>query len=300
MFDALTMLLLGFLIPCYLFIFFIETLDKRSFNENFRLFFHGLIFSAFVAIFFGSCYFLLAKKDFRTEVNRHLYSAKQGNLKSQIKLAKLYSDGAKIEFFEDVGKNKQKSAYWYNKAAKQGDDESQFILGNMLEKGVGIDKNLRKAVAWYYKSAKQGNSKAQYALAKSYEKGDGVNKNFSNALLWLKKSANNNNLDAIYKLGIIYDDGLFGVSQNAELAIFWFEKIEKNKYLEQEMQSAILSRLFHLRNPPINQSQLPSYKQYNSFGQGSRPTAQCWDGSFSYSLGRQGVCSHHGGVRYWY
>ena len=29
-------------------------------------------------------------------------------------------------------------------------------------------------------------------------------------------------------------------------------------------------------------------------------TAQCNDGTYSYSQHRQGTCSHHGGVRIWY
>jgi hypothetical protein len=33
---------------------------------------------------------------------------------------------------------------------------------------------------------------------------------------------------------------------------------------------------------------------------GLRPTAECSDGSTSYSAHFQGVCSHHGGVAVWY
>lgn len=29
-------------------------------------------------------------------------------------------------------------------------------------------------------------------------------------------------------------------------------------------------------------------------------TAQCYDGTYSYSAHFRGTCSHHGGVRYWY
>lgn len=29
-------------------------------------------------------------------------------------------------------------------------------------------------------------------------------------------------------------------------------------------------------------------------------TAQCKDGTYSYSMTFRGTCSHHGGVRYWY
>ncbi len=36
-----------------------------------------------------------------------------------------------------------------------------------------------------------------------------------------------------------------------------------------------------------------------AFCQGG-PTAQCKDGTYSYSKTHQGTCSHHGGVAVWY
>ncbi|TFD62921.1 DUF3761 domain-containing protein [Cryobacterium suzukii] len=33
---------------------------------------------------------------------------------------------------------------------------------------------------------------------------------------------------------------------------------------------------------------------------GESPTAQCSDGSYSYSQNHQGTCSWHGGVSVWY
>ncbi len=37
-----------------------------------------------------------------------------------------------------------------------------------------------------------------------------------------------------------------------------------------------------------------------SFSSCSGATAECWDGTCSYSAHRQGTCSHHGGVKEWY
>ncbi|MBQ3677162.1 MAG: DUF3761 domain-containing protein [Bacteroidales bacterium] len=37
----------------------------------------------------------------------------------------------------------------------------------------------------------------------------------------------------------------------------------------------------------------------SAFCQGG-PTAQCKDGTYSYSKTHQGTCSHHGGVAVWY
>lgn len=38
----------------------------------------------------------------------------------------------------------------------------------------------------------------------------------------------------------------------------------------------------------------------NHYPKSPQPTAQCYDGTYSYSTGRQGTCSHHGGVKYWF
>ena len=29
-------------------------------------------------------------------------------------------------------------------------------------------------------------------------------------------------------------------------------------------------------------------------------TAECWDGTYSFSLNHRGTCSHHGGVKRWF
>ena len=38
----------------------------------------------------------------------------------------------------------------------------------------------------------------------------------------------------------------------------------------------------------------------NYYPNSQQATAQCYDGTYCYSTGRQGICSHHGGVQYWF
>ena len=38
---------------------------------------------------------------------------------------------------------------------------------------------------------------------------------------------------------------------------------------------------------------------YSSNGTPAGATAQCWDGTYSFSLNHRGTCSHHGGVEDW-
>ena len=48
------------------------------------------------------------------------------------------------------------------KAAEKGEPNAQFLMGNMYQKGQGIQQNYVEAAFWYRRGAAQGNSKAQY------------------------------------------------------------------------------------------------------------------------------------------
>lgn len=43
----------------------------------------------------------------------------------------------------------------------------------------------------------------------------------------------------------------------------------------------------------------PSYREREPDAAPSGATAQCMDGTYSYSANRRGTCSHHGGVSRW-
>ena len=52
--------------------------------------------------------------------------------------------------------------------AKEGNVYAQTKLGNLYRKGEGVSKDLVKAVAWYQKAADQGNADSQYNLGLHY------------------------------------------------------------------------------------------------------------------------------------
>ncbi len=66
--------------------------------------------------------------------------------------------------------------------AKEGDSEAQTYVGEIFEKGLGIQADYQSAAAWYSKAAEQNNSRAQINLGFLYEKGLGVEKDLSKAL----------------------------------------------------------------------------------------------------------------------
>ena len=75
--------------------------------------------------------------------------------------------------------------------AKQGHVESQRMLGNMYDKGLGLPQDFNEAIAWYQKAAKQNDRVAQYHLGLKYANGQGVAENPTEAYIWFAISFNN-------------------------------------------------------------------------------------------------------------
>lgn len=63
-------------------------------------------------------------------------------------------------------------------------------------------------------------------------------------------------------------------------------------------QSKPLSNDNYYQNVDGNQVHSPAYTSDNSVPAGA--SAQCRDGTHSFSQNRRGTCSHHGGVAQWY
>jgi len=77
---------------------------------------------------------------------------------------------------------------WLPKA-QEGDASAQLYVGEIFEKGLGLQPDYNAAAQWYEKAAAQGNFQAQLNLGHLYEKGLGVAKNQETAMRWYRKSA---------------------------------------------------------------------------------------------------------------
>src|SRR5215831_7268388 len=60
--------------------------------------------------------------------------------------------------------------------AQEGDKKAQTYVGEIFEKGLGVQPDYALAVEWYRKAAEQGYTRAQINLGYLYEKGLGVPK----------------------------------------------------------------------------------------------------------------------------
>ncbi|ACE06450.1 hypothetical protein Aasi_1107 [Candidatus Amoebophilus asiaticus 5a2] len=164
-------------------------------------------------------------------------AADQGNAHAQLALGRdFYAPDCIYEDYERM-------AAYYAQAAKQGHQESQFLLGNLYHYGpesqiddykwcgfyetliqakagdveaqselentyhsyINRDElDIEKAIYWYNEAAKQGNPESQYQLAIMYFAGRGVGFSNKRAMELLKESAEKNYDLALSKLIDIY------------------------------------------------------------------------------------------------
>ncbi len=110
---------------------------------------------------------------------------------------------------------------WFNKASKQDDPITQYIIGLCYKNGKGLEKNMESAVEWYTKAAEQGYVKAQYTLGFYYYMGKGKNLNYS--FKWFNEAANNGDKSSQFYLAGFYERGEI-VVKNLYTAFKFYKK----------------------------------------------------------------------------
>lgn len=73
--------------------------------------------------------------------------------------------------------------------AQQGDPAAQTYVGEIYEKGLGLEADYQLARNWYLKAAEQGYARAQINLGYLYESGLGVTRNLVTAMNWYRKAS---------------------------------------------------------------------------------------------------------------
>lgn len=133
---------------------------------------------------------------------------------------------------------------WMPKA-QSGDPQAQNYVGEIYEKGLGIQPDYEMAYLWYKKAAKQGDSKAQMNLGFLYERGLGVEKNKAIAMEWYGRSSGLGELNIPYATTLSSEQDSNEISTELKLLKSDLKnsraeaEILKNKLLE--MQDALTS-----------------------------------------------------------
>lgn len=87
------------------------------------------------------------------------------------------------------GSETQKSFWETYTAALRGDKVSQFNVGVIYERGIGVEQNQSMAANWYLRAAEQGHVDAQYNVAIMNVTGRGVDQNTTAGMMWLASAA---------------------------------------------------------------------------------------------------------------
>lgn len=73
--------------------------------------------------------------------------------------------------------------------AEQGDHAAQTYVGEIFEKGLGVQPDYAVAATWYRRAAERGYSRAALNLGNLYERGLGVPRDPAQALNWYRRAA---------------------------------------------------------------------------------------------------------------
>lgn len=73
--------------------------------------------------------------------------------------------------------------------AQEGNAEAQTYVGEIYEKGLGIQADYKIAAEWYRRAAEQGHSRAQINLGYLYEGGLGVSRDLTTAMNWYRQAS---------------------------------------------------------------------------------------------------------------
>jgi hypothetical protein len=122
--------------------------------------------------------------------------AARGYIQQELELAAAYFAG------RGVPKDLTQSAYWYRKAADQGNPAAQVYLAYMYTVGMGVPQDKAEAVRWYRRAASAGNAEAEVNLAALYIRGDGIKQDIQEALRLLKSAADKRDGRADAYLGL--------------------------------------------------------------------------------------------------
>lgn len=128
-----------------------------------------------------------------------------------------------------VTKNYAEAAKWYQKAAEQGVAAAQYNLGIMYGNGEGVPKDPSEAMKWFLKAAEQGVAPAEYSLGNLYNEGEGAFKSYAEAQKWYRSAAEKGVASAQFNLAIMYDLG-HGVPKDYGQALKWYDKAAKQGY----------------------------------------------------------------------
>ena len=121
--------------------------------------------------------------------------AAKGNAIAQFYLGRMHMQGLG-SFKPDYNE----ALVFTRKAADQGLEEAEDLLGFLYYYGLGVAQDHKQAAAWLLKAAEQGMAEAQNNLGVLYEKGQGVPQDWVQAYKWYNLALNAKEESAAVKM----------------------------------------------------------------------------------------------------
>lgn len=109
-----------------------------------------------------------------------------------------------------------------------GSQEAQRVLGEIYEKGYGVQQNYQESIQWYKKAAQSGNIYSQMSLGHFYDQGIGIAIDKKQALYWFTLAATNGDEVAKHNVEILQDNLKIAVFSPNEPKMEVIPIIEKN------------------------------------------------------------------------
>jgi TPR repeat protein len=117
--------------------------------------------------------------------------AEQGEVAAQVKVGTMHLHGMSVK------RDPVEALKWFHKAAKQGNSEAQYNLGNLYgTPHFGIELDQEESVKWYRQAAEHGNADAQYSLGAKYFKGEGLPQDYVMGYAWMEVAARQGHFSA--------------------------------------------------------------------------------------------------------
>ena len=149
-------------------------------------------------------------------------AAKRGHLQAQKKLAECFEFGL---LCLDI--DLKSAAYWYRKAAEQGDAEAQYDVYEFYRNGKGVEKDLKEAIRWLEMAANGGYAFAMEVMGDCCLRGVGVPKRETEAFQWYQKAVEHGSVSAMQSLARCYEEGI-GTKKNKLKANYYLHKYKKS------------------------------------------------------------------------
>ncbi|MEG1645800.1 MAG: tetratricopeptide repeat protein [Clostridia bacterium] len=167
----------------------------------------------------------------------------EGDSEAHYVLGLLYYYGFVIE------QDYEKSVYYYNLSAKQGNAKGYYGMGKMYEQGKFIKKNKSLANQCYLKCVKiimeapvVKDFVEQNMLGNIFYFGNGVEKDYKSALYWFTMSAKQDYSKAQYRLGNLYYYGR-GVNMDYDRAVEYYKQSAENGNSKALLELGVCSKL---------------------------------------------------------